>query len=314
MLLKNLLLSKKGSSRLQARKQSRTALLFKYLGIGVFCCLTPLSVHGQGRPGGGGSSHFAVPNIPQEEAKEILERFRGLGLENDFSLNFYLKHLPRRGDEIRRQGRLWGTFTPEGPITLFEIYGVTEQHGSSFLLVRNGVNPQVWWSDSADQPLELVPEEEMFKPLIEGLLYSAFDAMMPFIFWQEASYRESKRVLGRRAHIYEMQAPESFRANYPDIRRVDMALDAQFDALLQASVIGEGSSRPLRTFNVLSFKKAGEQYLVGETEMREETSRDRTILEVTSAALNIRLPKEMFEGNQLPIYPEIPVDHYISVR
>lgn len=245
---------------------------------------------------------------------EILERFRGLGLEHDFSLNFVLKHLPRRGDEIQRQGRMWGTFTPEGPITLFEIYPQDDQGESIFLLVRNGVDPKVWRTDSSQKPLVPVMENEMFEPLIEGFLYSAFDAMMPFIFWTDATYKESKRVLGRRAHLYELNAPASFIASFPEIRRVEMALDAQFDALLQASVIGEGSSRPLRSFNVLSFKKAGEQYLVGVTEMREEISRDRTLLEVTSAALNIRLPEEMFEGDQIPRYPDIPMEHYIPVR
>src|SRR5690606_18339339 len=109
-------------------------------------------------------------------------------------------------------------------------------------------------------------------------------------------------------------APEEFQKSFPDILRVDMALDAQFDALIQASVVSVNDERPLRSFNVLSFKKVGEQYIVGSTEMREEISRDRTLFEITDAILNIQLPAELFHGDGLPRVVDIPASEYIPVR
>ncbi len=285
---------------------SKAALL-----IGFFLLL-PVVLFAQARPGGGG--HFMVPNIPESDAMEILERFRHLHLEDDFSVKFLLKHLPRRGDMLVRTGRMWGTYTEEGPLNLFEIFPLGEKERSQFLLVYNGRNPKVWWSESPDQPLREIPQTDWFKPLIDGFLYSPFDAMMPFIYWPEARYRESKRILGRRTHVYRISAPEEFQKLFPDILRVEMALDAQFDALIQASVIGVNSERALRSFSVLSFKKVGEQYIVGSTEMREESSRDRTLLEITDAILNIQLPRELFEGDTLPRVVEIPAGDYTPVR
>ncbi len=278
-----------------------------------FCLLFPFLLYSQGRPGGGGS-YYDVPNISESDAAQILERFRHMRLENDFSVRFLLKHLPRRGDMLVREGRMWGTYTPEGPVSLFEIFPRTLDERSRFLLVRNGRDPKVWLSESPEQPFREVPPADWFKPLVDGFLYSAFDAMMPFIYWPDARYRESKRVLGRRVHVYRLPTPDSIRELFPDLDRVEMALDAQFDALIQASLIGRSNNRPLRSFNVLSFKKIGEQYIVGSTEMREETSRDRTLLEITDAILNIRLPHELFETEGLPRTVEIPVSEYTPVR
>jgi hypothetical protein len=291
------------SSQFQA---SKLALL-----IGFFLLL-PVTLFAQGRPGGGG--HFMVPNIPEADAMEILERFRSLRLEHDFSVKFVLKHMPRRGDMLVRTGRMWGSYTEEGPVSLFEIFPLGEKERSQFLLVRNGRNPRVWWSESPDQPLREIPPADWFKPLIEGFLYSPFDAMMPFIYWPDARYRESKRLLGRRTHVFRIPAPEEFRKQFPDILRVELALDAQFDALIQALLIGNDSERALRSFNVLSFKKIDEQYIVGSTEVRDEIRRDRTLFEITDAILNIQLPAELFHGEGLPRVVDIPASEYIPVR
>lgn len=274
--------------------------------------VVPWTLSGQGLGRGGG--FYDVPNLSASEAREVLERFRGLGLANDFSFLFELRHLPRRGAEQRREGRLWGTFTPEGPRTLFEIFPEEGETGSIFLLVANGREPRLWVARGADQDLEELGVADFVQPLVPGFGYTAFDAMMPFIFWPEAEYRESRRILGRRAHLYRMHPPEGFREQVPWLGRVEMALDYQFDALLQVRTMDAESGEAIRSFSVLAFNRVGEETIVGQVELRDLVTRDRTIFQVTGAVMNVLFPEEVFEGGHPPMIPQIEFEQYQPLR
>ena len=78
----------------------------------------------------------------QEKGREVLESFRGMGIQGDYYLQVELKVRPRRGDEIVFSGRLWGSRSYLGPVSRVEL---KDQDGQvRRYLLQNGSEPTVW--------------------------------------------------------------------------------------------------------------------------------------------------------------------------
>ena len=218
---------------------------------------------------------------------------RSLGIAGSYFLAFDLRIRPRRGDERVLSGRMWGTRNTAGPITRVALEGEVE----SRLLVQNGVRSGAWtWRQGGS--VEPVPVERLFEPLAAGTDLTAFDLQMPFLYWDDFSYEGITRFRGRPAHVIVVRPPAEFAKRYPALAGVRLHLDTQFNAAVQTELLSPGGS-VTKTTTVTDLKKVGDQWIVKTVDVRNEATRDKTRLEVTSAAFQLDLSPRAFEPGEL---------------
>lgn len=233
-----------------------------------------------------------VEGIDQEEGRRLIENFRQQRLDGDYLFHFELRHLPRRGEESSYRGMMWGTWTPEGPRTRVSVWpaGQRETATRDYLL-QGGAEPRVWTLDHGEP--KLMSAEAQGQPFFEGMVYTPYDVMMPFAYWDLFEYTGSKRVRGRPAHLFVLYAPADVADRMPELAAVQLVLDADFNALIKAEML-DVNGEELRTLDVGGFKEIDEQYIVKEVDLIDERARDKTRFRVTGAAVGLDLPREIF--------------------
>lgn len=224
---------------------------------------------------------------------------RTAGLAGDYYLEFELRVLPRRGEETRIPGRLWGSRNHEGPVTRLGLGAFggaanTEKR----LLVQGGPKPAAWQWPAADGSSTIgVDEGALFAPLA-GTDLSAFDLQMPFLYWPDFVYEGKSRLNDRPADTFLLYPPASLAAKRPDLAAMRVYLDPQYHALVQAEQLGE-NERVLKSMRVVELKKVGEQWIVKAVELRDETTRNKTRFVVTGAALGRDFAGGLFDPGNL---------------
>jgi hypothetical protein len=223
-------------------------------------------------------------------ARALLEKFRESSLPGRYYFEFELHALPRRGEERVYRGRLWGARNDQGAITRVQL---TDAAGATHRwLLQNGASASVWTLANG-QPAQLA-ETALFAPLIPGVDVSAFDLLMPYLYWPDAALDRVERIRGRPAHAYRFQPPAAFARAHPEIGSVRAYLDTQFNALMQAERCGP-DGQVLATLSLGELKKVDEQWLLKSVDFRNEATRNKTRLLVTAVALNLDLLPALFE-------------------
>ncbi len=233
------------------------------------------------------------------DAQAALAQMRRLGISGSYFLAFDLRLRPRRGDETVLSGQMWGTRNAEGPITRVALQGDAE----SRLLIQNGVRSGAWtWRPG--RGVESVPVERLFEPIASGTDLTAFDLQMPYLYWDDFSYQGITRFRGRPAHVIVLRPPAEFAKRYPALGGVRLHLDTQFNAAVQTELLSPGGS-VTKTITVTDLKKVDDQWIVKTIDVRNETTRDKTRLEITAAALQLDLSPRAFEPSELsePLRP-----------
>jgi hypothetical protein len=232
-----------------------------------------------------------------------LDTFRKARLQGDFCLRFQLVHMPRRGDETVYDGVAWGMWNEQGPLTRFQLRPAAGPDSGSpdpakrdantwEWLVQNGPAPRVWvLAPGAAAPQEVAPAS-WHAPLFAGLVYTPFDLLMPFLYWQKFEYRGPERLRGRVADLYVMLPPDEATAP------VQVALDREFNALVQAEQL-DAARQPVREFEILDFEKAEGQWMMKTLELIDTAGHDQDRFGVTAAALNLRLAAAVFDPARL---------------
>lgn len=245
---------------------------------------------------------LSPPN--QKEGAEILREMRAVGPDGDYYLEFELRVLPRRGEERRIPGRLWGGRNHEGPVTRLSLRPGGEAAGANpalaekRLLVQGGPKPAAWQWPAADGSSAIaVDEGALFAPLA-GTDLSAFDLQMPFLYWPDFVYEGKTRLNDRPADAFLLYPPASLAARRPDLAAMRVYLDPQYHALVQAEQLGE-NERVLKSMRVVELKKIGEQWIVKAVELRDETTRNKTRFVVTGAALGRDFAGGLFDPGNL---------------
>lgn len=238
----------------------------------------------------------------QQKGAEILREMRAAGPDGDYYLEFDLRVLPRRGEESRIPGRLWGGRNREGPVTRL---GLSEAGaipaataGEKRLLVQGGPKPAAWQWPAADGSSAIeVDEGALFAPLA-GTDLSAFDLQMPFLYWSDFVYEGKTRLNDRPADTFLLYPPASLAARRPELAAMRVYLDPQYHALVKAEQLGE-NERVLKSMRVVELKKIGEQWIVKAVELRDEVTRDKTRFVVTGAALGRDFAGGLFDPGNL---------------
>ena len=265
---------------------------------GLFCAYSQSDA--QLRMGGERKSRF-MERIDTEEGTKRLAAFRRQRLEGDFCFKFELAHKPRQGRTIPYAGIMWGSWNESGPITRLRVSSVHSKDNETInssqeveLIIQNGITPQAWILRNDGSDFELIEGEDLFEPIMPGLLYSPFDLQMPFLYWKDFTY-EGPALVGatRIAQQFFMQSPASSASAQRGISGVRVGLDDTYNTLWRIEVMnadGEVSSR----FAVESFKKIQQQYIVKRITLTDYSSRDRTTFEVKAAAVGISLNRNLF--------------------
>lgn len=233
----------------------------------------------------------------QKEGGRILTEFRELSLSGDQYWEFQLRFLPRRGAEVVVPGRLWST--RDGRDTLTRIQLMPAGKPETRLLLRNGPSPCLWtWVPGAAQAVR-IDDAKMYLPL-EPTNLRPFDLLMPYLHWSDFTFEGVGRLHQRPAHRFLMYPPPALASLDKDSAGVRLWLDTQYRALVQSEVIGQGG-KPIRTLSLLNLKKAGDQWLPKWVDVRDETTRDKTRIELTAVAQRVQFSSVIFEPDSLAV-------------
>lgn len=228
-----------------------------------------------------------------------------------YAFRFRLRHMPRRGDEFSRTGTIYGLSLGHG-LSRIDLDSIsTETHSKRFLL-HNGPKPKAWVFLSNKLTSKLLQEDELFQPLIDGMNQSPFDLLMPFVFWN-SQYEKSGRVAGRPSHLYSFSSPQWVQNTRPEIKKIVMALDENYEAPLRIETFAR-SNVPDRTFILNSLKKVSDHWIVKSIDCKDRKTRSNTRFEVISAAINLDLDFSLFSPEGLLNKPLVPEDSFLSTR
>ncbi len=222
----------------------------------------------------------------QAESARILDLFRRSGWRG--YLEFDLRALPKRGDEVDYSSRLWGGLNEQGAITRVEVTDAKKK--THRFLLQNGEHAAVW--RVSDGQVAQLGGEALFQPLIPGIEVTPFDLQMPFLYWPGAVVENIVRVRGRPAYVFLFTPPTAFSERYSKLKRVRAYFDAQFKVPIQIELLG--ASEVLKTMSLVDLKKVGEQWIPKSFDIRNDVTRDKTRFQVTAAALNLEFPNSVF--------------------
>lgn len=228
----------------------------------------------------------------QAEGTKVLQDFRAAGIAGTYWLKFELRVMPRKGPERTLGGELLGSRQGEGPVTRLTLAPTDAAGPGQRWLIQGGPQAAAYRWDAAAGAGVRVDDAGLFAP-IAGTELTLFDLQMPFLYWSDDVYEGVANVRGRPAHSFVFYPPPDVAAARPGLTGVRVLLDAQFQALLQAELLG-AKGETERTITILDLKKAGDQWLVKSIDLRDARTRDKTRFEVTAAALNLDLPAATF--------------------
>ncbi len=236
------------------------------------------------------------------EVPAVLAQFRASRLPGDACLKVTITHKPRRGeDSTPLPGLLWIGWSEGGPCVRFEARDAQGKTAFAFLARKSAGHDELWVSERG-QPARAIADRGLGTPLAAGLLLTPFDLNLPFTRWTQTEYRSTERVIGRPAHLYVAKNPQ------PTVpAEVTFAIDRAYGALLSATC-ADAAGKALRTLKVEEFGKAGEQWMFAAISVRDEASRDIDLLQVTHAALGLRLDAAFFSPDKLRESANVPAD------
>ena len=273
--------------------ESTPALIWR-----AFCFIilaTAAGVSWAAAPNASAPPELAQVGLPDAaKSREILAKFREAAIPGKYYLEFELHALPRRGEEKVYRGQIWGSHNDQGAITrvhLVDAAGVTQRW-----LLQNGLTAAAWGLVNR-RPAPL-GNASLLAPLLPGVDISAFDLLMPYLYWTDAGLPRLERVRGRPAFAYVFQSPPAFAQAHPEASTVRAYLDTQFNAMMQAERRGI-DGRVLATLTLGELKKIDEQWMLKSVDFRNEVTHDKTRLLVTAAALNLDLGSAIFEPGRL---------------
>ncbi|WOO43375.1 outer membrane lipoprotein-sorting protein [Rubellicoccus peritrichatus] len=270
--------------------------------VTAWACLLPFHANGQG-PSKQRPTVPKVDQIDQEEGAKLIEKFRLQRLRGDYVFHFDLENIPRRGKKSIYEGIIWGTWNDKGPLSRAIIWSPGKPNEPLMqIIAQGGAKPEVWlWEPGKD--VRALEPKEFFEPLLPNNHYSAFDLLMPFVFWDKYQYEGSKRVKGRPAHQFVMWPSDSIREARPDLGAAFIALDANYNALVKAELLDE-SGDEIQTIEVQSFKEVDDQYIIKQIDLLEEVTRDKSRFIVRGAAVNQKLDPKTFDPKQIKSIPD----------
>ncbi len=257
--------------------------------------------------------------LTAEEADLRLSRYRGFLTRdlnatvhhNAYALRFRLRHMPRRGSESQCSGILSGQSLGHGTSRIdFDSIAIGGSRVS--LLLSNSERPKAWRYSVDDDETQSLDSAGLLSPLVPGMNQTAFELLMPFVFWS-ATYEKSGKVAGRPAHVYRFECPPWVRTVRPSWNRITLALDDDYEAPLRVETFSNRSVAH-KTYILNSLKKIESTWIPKTFDCKNRNDRSNTRFEVLSAALKLDLDPILFKPEGLDRELPVPEESYLSTQ
>lgn len=234
-----------------------------------------------------------VAQITKEEAIERWNEFQNSRMAPFYTFRMELEHRPRRGESVFYDALMLGRTVGDDSAVRVDVSKRGGGEKTSFLILsENGKNSIYKHAGGKTSKLD---ESEWQAPLMDGLIYTPFDVLMPYKRWKWA-YHGSGRV-GRALYFFDLAAPADFAAKAPEFARVRMGLDREFNAPFQTEYF-DAENRLLRTLSLFSVKKFHENWITKQVEMLESETRDKDRISITHGSFEM-LPDSIFDRENL---------------
>ena len=274
--------------------------------------------------------------LSEDEAVQYLVNMQRSAIARSYVFRFKLKHYPYRARSFTKYGTLYGVVDPLSGIQMERI--VIQDRDpenpreyitlSDFLLIRSSRaeawvhNPELAQATGATaselpatdsdtpssdtaitasnpQVVEL-NDDALHTPVLEGISLSYFDLLVPYFYWREYEYMGPDQVKARPTQDFKLYNPDTAS----DMASVRLYLDDEFKAILKAEYL-DADSEPLKTMELVSFKKTGGTYIPKTLDYRENIEKgNKTRIDIIAAATDVELPAELFSksnlGQELP--------------
>ncbi len=286
--------------------------------------------HDPGLPG--------ASTLSPAEGLAHLEDFRHARLKGDFCLRFDLIHYPRGKEEIHFDGVAWGTWTDAGPLTRFQLRPAdpkattppdpAKRDASTWeWLVQNGPKPHVWVLAPGATTAREIPSAEWRQPLFPGTVYSPFDLLLPFVYWDKFEYEGPKYLHGRVTDYFVMLPPADASPNTPVVQTspaaitpanisatpatgnvpVRIALDRTYKVLMNANQL-DAQRKPLREFQVLGLTPIKDEWTFTQLDLLDAVGRDHDRFDITEMVTGLHLDPALFTPSHLATPAPLPAN------
>ncbi len=223
-------------------------------------------------------------DLSQEAAFERWQEFVSSGLGCDYCTVFEIKHRPRKGEEIKYIGSMFGAQRGHVIYTRIEVAPAAFPKNKSVFILKNSPQATDVWKFVSGK-FEKLSKADWLKPMLEELIYSPFDLLMPYKFWQPV-YVGADKVASQAVHIYDLKSPDFSNS----VVRVSLTRDFNAPAQIQFFT-GKDNARTARLGSV---KRVDGLWIMREISVKDEFSKDKDILKITHANLKLNLDKSIF--------------------
>ena len=242
------------------------------------------------QPGYRPAPAYVAGKPDQAEGAQILGEFQKAGIAGTYWLDFELQVMPRDGAEAIVAGQLIGTRSERGPLSRLTI-------GSQRWLIQSGPQSAAWTVSGETASVQPLTAAQTLDTLA-GTDLTIFDLQMPFFYWTDFVYEGLARIRGRPAHSFVLYPPRDLATARPELTGVRVYLDTQFQALVQAELLGMKGAVE-KNISILDLKKVGERWIPKSIDFRNNLTRGKTRFNVNAAALELTLPDEVFDPAKL---------------
>lgn len=221
-------------------------------------------------------------DLNESAAAERWSAFVSAAVASDYCMEFALEHRPRRDESVFYNGVMWGAGRGGATFTRISVWAAANpSERGDFILKNSRGGSEVYKFDGGK--FVKVEEADWLKPLCAGLIYSPFDLLMPYKFW-EAKYVGAERI-GQAVHLFDLTSQK-----FPN-SVVRVALTRDFNAPSQIKTMGAIGAK---TAELGAVRKVGDVWIMREASVRDDTTKDKDVLRFTKAKFGLRLSNGVF--------------------
>lgn len=238
-----------------------------------------------------------VVELSPSEAQDMWNAFKHMKISGDYAMGFTITHSPRHGDNEEYVGEIFGGERNGDTVTRIRVKKAGDKSAkvSDFILVNSPRNSSVWKVENGK--FSLLDKSEWLKPMVEGLIFSPFDILMPYINWRH-KYAGAGRI-GQAVYFFDLSPDNDIGDK---ISNVKIAVTREFNSPAQTQIF-DAKGGILKTVTLGSVKKTDGLWIVLELSARDEASRDKDKLRFRAAKLNTVIDSAVFDTARKPVEP-----------
>lgn len=228
------------------------------------------------------------------DPQAFLEHFKHQHIAQSYAFHYSVSNANNRTAPAY-YGTAWGKSQDQHALLrlMLHVPEINAKHSLEYLIDNETVT-SIW--NMGPAPSEPIPSNYWLDPLAPQLCCSLFDLAMPFIQWDGWSYESKIKCKGRPAYTFILPAANFQTDLGPKVRSLRLTIDQQYSILLKIEWLDE-AVKPLRTFQILNFKKVKDQWFIKSFDIIDLEHKQRTRFKILSICLDPKTPVNFFEPN-----------------